>query len=170
MTDVTRRSVKEGIGFGLLAGIIFAVAEVIAAVAMGMPALEPFRMFASVLFGAGALEFGPGAALIAGAIIHLILAAIFGVIYGLINTRLPLEAHTNWGSQIVLGLVYGAALWLVTFQIIARIAYPWFLETNQLAQFLLHAIFFGLPLGLLYATGERRIAGAPARQPAPQPS
>lgn len=169
MSEVTRRSVKEGIGFGLLAGVIFAVVQIIAAVAMGMSALEPMRMFASVLFGAAALQFGPGAALIAGGIIHLVLAAIFGVVYGLINARLPLEAHTNAGTQVVLGLVYGAALWLVTYQIIARVAYPWFLDANQLAQFLLHAIFFGLPLGLLYAAGERRAVTVQARR-AEQPA
>ncbi len=167
MSEVTRRSVKTGIGFGLIAGIIFAVGEVVLALAMGMPALEPFRMFASVVFGAGALEFGPWAALIGGGIVHLVLAGLFGLIYGLINTRLPLEAHTNAGTQTVLGLVFGAAIWILNFQIIARVAYPWFLDLPQFMQFLLHAVLFGVPLGLLYAAAERRsvIAQGVRRQP-----
>jgi hypothetical protein len=152
----TRRSIVEGIGFGLVAGVLFAVAEVVASAAMGQPGFAPFQMFASVLFGAGAFEFGAGTAILAGGLIHLVLAGLFGLIYGLLNDRLPLGSHTSWGTQAGLGVAFGAALWLVNFQIIARALFPWFLEANQIVQLLLHAIFFGLPLGLMYAAAERR--------------
>jgi hypothetical protein len=128
----------------------------LASVAAGQSAMGPFRMAAGVFFGSGALQFGAGSALLAGALVGIVVSAVFGVIYGLINARLPLEAHTNTGTQAVLGLVFGAAVWLVMIQILARIAWPWFLEANQLLQFILHAVFFGLPLGLMYAASERR--------------
>jgi len=56
MSEATRRGVKEGIGFGIIAGIIFAVMEVIGATLMGDHPLMPFRMFASVGLGQAALE------------------------------------------------------------------------------------------------------------------
>jgi hypothetical protein len=168
----TKRSVKEGIGFGLIAGAIFIVAWMLASVAAGQSAMGPFRMSAGVLFGAGALDYGAGSALLAGALVGIVLSAIFGAIYGLINARLPLDAHTNTGTQAVLGLVYGAVVWLVMMQIIARIAWPWFLDMNQLLMFILHVAFFGLPLGLMYAASERRAllrpgVARPAAQPGP---
>ena len=165
--DDTKRSVKEGIGYGLIAGVIFAVVSMLASAAMGQPALSPFRMYASVIFGAGALEFTAGTALVAGGITHLLLSAVFGVIYGLIMAAFPLGTHTSFGSQSGFGLLFGAALWLVNFQIIARIGYPWFLDANQLLQLVLHAVFFGLPLGLMYAASERRALLRPRAAPEP---
>jgi hypothetical protein len=171
--DDTKRSIKEGIGFGLIAGAIFVVAWMLASVVSGQSAMGPFRMAASMVAGSGAMDFGAGSAFIVGGIVGLVLSAIFGVIYGLINARLPLDTHTNTGAQAVLGLVFGAAVWLLMIQIIARIAWPWFLEANQLLQFILHTVFFGLPLGLMYAAAERRTLLHPARRPqgaAPQPT
>ncbi len=152
----TKRSIGEGIGYGLIAGAIFAVVWMLGSVAMGQPALTPFRLSAGVFFGAGALEFGTWGAFLGGALVGLVVSAIFGAIYGLINARLPLESHVNMGTQTVLGLVFGAAVWVLMFQIIARAAWPWLLEPNQLGMFILHAVFFGLPLGLMFAAAERR--------------
>lgn len=161
MAEETRRGIKEGIGFGLIAGVIFAIVEVVAAGAMGDPPLMPLRMFASVILGQAALEtFSVATAVVVGGITHLVLSAIFGLIYGLINSRLSAETQTGWAWQSGLGLVFGAAIWLVNFQVIARLLYPWFLTTPQFLQMLMHAMFFGLPLGLMYAAAERRAHGA----------
>jgi hypothetical protein len=46
---------------------------------------------------------------------------------------------------------------VVTFQFIARGYYPWFQQqTPQFFQLLMHALFFGAPLGWLFAAAERR--------------
>jgi small-conductance mechanosensitive channel len=168
------RSIGEGIGFALIAGAIFTAVWIIAAAATGQSPLSPIRTIASVFFGASAFDFGAGTAILAAALVGVVLSAIFGAIYGLINARLPLEAHTNVGTQAVIGLVFGAALWLVMVQIIARFAFPSYLEeTNQLGQFLLHTLFFGLPLGLFYGSAERRAVmkpGRPTRREAAQPA
>jgi hypothetical protein len=158
MAEAARRAAKEGIGFGLIAGVIFALAEMVVAAIMGNSALMPFRMFASILLGAAAMETTPiGTAFIIGSLVHLALSAAYGLIYGLINARFSTETQTNWGRQAGLGLLFGAILWLVNFQIIARILYPWFLTTPQFLQLLLHALFFGLPLSLMYAGAERHV-------------
>lgn len=169
MSQSTRRGVKEGIGFGLIAGALFAVMEVIGAAMMGDPPLMPVRMFASTVLGEQALMETPAATAVPiGLIAHFALSAIFGLIYGTVNARFSTDTETSYGRQAGIGLVFGIALWFVNFQIIARAIYPWFLMAPPFLQAAMHAMFFGLPLALMYATGERHAqrVGRPARVPA----
>jgi hypothetical protein len=157
--STTKRSLYEGIGYGIVAGAIFAVIEVIGSAAMGMPALAPLRMFASILWGQEAMTATAiGSVVLVGALVHVVLSAIFGAIYGLIDSRFSDLTQRNYGRQAAYGLLFGAALWFVNFQIIARLAFPWFLDAPQFMQLMLHAVCFGLPLGLMYAASERHTA------------
>jgi hypothetical protein len=151
------RGIKEGISFGVIAGIIFAVMQVITAGGLGQTGLMPLRMFASVVMGSGAMTTTEVAAtVVVGVIVHLVLSAAFGAIYGMIDARIAERHRASWASQAVFGMVYGVVLWFVNFQIIARILYPWFLGTPQGLQMMLHALAFGLPVGLMFAATERR--------------
>lgn len=157
MVEATKRGAKEGIGFGLIAGIIFAMMEVAGAAMMGNPPLMPFRLFASVVLGQEAMQATPiGTAFLVGAIAHLVLSGALGLVYGLVNARFSTQTQTKWSRQVGLGLLFGAMIWLLHFQIIARFFYPWFLMTPQFLQMMMHAMFFGLPLSLMYAGAERR--------------
>ncbi|MDP2270452.1 MAG: hypothetical protein Q8N23_24285 [Archangium sp.] len=157
MSEAMKRGAKEGVGFGLIAGAIFVVMEVVGAAMMGQPALMPIRMFASTVLGQAALmESSAAAVLIVGTIVHFALSGVFGLIYGLINGRFSTSTETSFGRQAGLGLLFGAMLWLANFQLIARVLYPWFLDAPQFLQMAMHAMFFGLPLGLMYAAAERR--------------
>jgi hypothetical protein len=158
MSEPVRRSAKEGLAFGVLAGIVFAMAEAAAAGVMGESSIMPFRMFASVLLGGSALSTAPaGTVLAVGSIVHLGLSAAFGAVYGLISSRFSIYTLTHWGRQAGLGIAYGCALWLINFQVIARLIYPWFVSAQPFQQVLLHGLAFGLPLGLMYAAAERRV-------------
>jgi hypothetical protein len=159
MTEATRRAAKEGIGFGLIAGILFAVVEVGATAMMGDPPIMPLRMFASVVLGREAMEPATPAqtAVVVGSVAHLALSALFGLIYGVIITRLSPETQTRSGRQAIVGLLYGTGLYLINIQVVARVLYPWFLEMPQLPSLAAHAVLFGLPLGLLFARAERRV-------------
>ena len=167
MADRNRRSVGEGVTAGLIAGVMFAMMEIVSAVLMGNPALMPVRMFASVVLGMGAMEGPLGTALVVGTIAHLALSAVFGIIYGLFNARLSETTKTSFGRQAGVGILFGLAVWFVNFQVIARVLYPWFLKTPQILQAMMHGLFFGLPLALIYVASERRIhAPAPAARTA----
>ena len=157
MSEETKRGIREGIGFGLVAGLIFAIVQMIAAAEAGMSALVPLRMAGSVLMGSEALDQTQEGAVLAGIVVHAVLSAAFGFIYGIANAKGTRRTQTDWGRQVGLGLAYGAVLWLFNIQIIARGFYPWFLEPNQFAQLVMHALFFGLPLSLMYAGAERRV-------------
>lgn len=153
----TRGALASGAAFGVAAGVIFVIMEIIGAAMMGNPALMPVRMFASTLLGRDALMgTSLGAAVLVGLLMHFALSAVYGVIYGAIESRMSFEARKNWGRQSVVGLLFGVGLWFLNFQIIARLIYPWFLDAPQFLQLMLHALFFGLPLGLMFAARERR--------------
>lgn len=162
MSDVSR-STKEGLGFGLVAGVVFAIAQVVATVIDGEPATLAFRRIASVVVGLAAFELPTGTAIAFAMLGHLFLSAIYGLFYGAYNSALTLPTRRSLARQAVVGPLYGVMLWLVNFQVFARYRYPWLLEQPQLPQAFLHAVFFGLPLGLLYATAERRVV--PAQRP-----
>jgi hypothetical protein len=99
-----------------------------------------------------------GAVIFVGGIAHLALSAIFGGIYGLGDAQFSERTRRSYGSQVIYGLLFGAALWFVNFQIIARLAYPWFLDVPQVLAMVKHALFYGLPLGIAYAASERHAA------------
>lgn len=150
------RLIREGIQYGVAAGVLFAVVEAIAAAAMGQPALRPFRLFASVIVFRDALTWSGGLALVVGALVHLVLSALFGAIYGGVLAGLGRGARESAGAGAALGVIFGFALWLVNFQVIARVLYPWFLDAPQAMHAVLHAVFYGLPLGVLVGAAERR--------------
>lgn len=153
----TGRGLAQGMGYGLIAGLVFGTVEIIGSAAMGNPALMPVRTFASVLLGREAFSevVWIGWAVAVGLGVHFALSALFGLIYGAIESRMSREGRTSWGRQSAVGLLFGAAIWLVNFQIIARLFYPWFLEAPQFLQLALHAVTFGLPLALMFASAER---------------
>lgn len=166
MSDVSK-SIRDGAGAGLLAGILFAVAQLAATVMAGDPAVLTFRRTASVLLGPAALATTPTATAIAVAVVaHLYLSTIYGVCYGIYNSALTRTTRRTAGRQAVIGAIYSGLLYLVNFQVFARALYPWLLALPQAAQLVLHVAGFGVPLGLLYATAEHHAQpGGLARLP-----
>ena len=155
MRDDVRKAAIDGVGFGLVAGMIFALAQIAAAAYAGTPLL-PLRMSASVVMGRAALEATPlGIATLVGLGVHLALSALFGLAYGLLDGERPQEPARSWARQAGFGTLYGMVLWLIDFQIVGRFSHPWFLAVPQLGQAVMHAFFFGLPLALMYVQRAR---------------
>ncbi|WP_224240575.1 hypothetical protein [Hyalangium gracile] len=150
-------SAWNGLGFGLVAGVVFAIAECVASLAGGQGLLTPVRFAASVLLGSRALgEMPLGLILAAGLAVHMGLSAFFGLAYSLIDARISPELRPRVTHQVAVGMLFTIGVWVVTFQFVARGYYPWFLETAEFFQLAMHALFFGVPLGLLFAAAERR--------------
>lgn len=143
---------KKGAIGGLIAGILFAMAETIAAAAlMGLNAVSlPLRMIGGIALGRQAL--GPTYPLLnaalAGLAVHLALSMLFGAILGTFIGFAP-----TWGASSPLLLftasVYGLLLWFVNFYLIAPSAcWNWFGDqTNPAVQFVAHTFFYGTALG-----------------------
>ncbi|MFO7177381.1 MAG: hypothetical protein DIU78_001665 [Pseudomonadota bacterium] len=145
-----------GVGIGVVAGVLFLVAEIVIGAARASP-LSPFRFAASLSVGMPALVQMPsGAAVLLGGLTHLLLSSIYGFVFAWLNENASAGVQGAFGRQTALGALFGLVLWLVNFQMIARALFPWFLEVPPLAQALAHVFAFGLPLGALYAAATRR--------------
>jgi hypothetical protein len=140
-----------GASAGVLAGIGFAIVQVTGSAMMGEEALLPFKFSASILMGRSAVE---GASLVGillvGLIVLLALSALYGAVYGVLIDRTGPFWRGHWRGQTIAGPLFGTALWAVNYHLLAPLLYPWFLTTHDFVQWVLHAFFFGLPLGWLY--------------------
>jgi hypothetical protein len=58
--------------------------------------------------------------------------------------------------QLLIGGLFGIVIWLVNFQIVARVGYPWFLGTRPIVQLVLHVFAFGVPMAAFYTYLSRR--------------
>jgi len=165
-TPVTPRDMKWGLTqgaiAGIVAGLVFAAFEMMAsAFMMGAEAFfMPLRMIGAIVLGPEALDPGYSllAAGVAGVMVHMMLSIIYGVIFGEIATILRGPA-----AFIGAGGIFGLVLWLVNFYVIAPFAFPWFLDSNPLVQFIGHTFFFGMVLGYyLWKSHQRSGLEAPA--------
>lgn len=157
MSDVGR-SIKEGTGLGLIAGAVSGAAVVVTTLIGGDPPIAALRTIASLLLGPAALERTPApTAAVIGIVAHLYLSALFGLFYGVYNSALTMPTRRSLPREAIIGMLYGALLWLVNFHVFAPLRAPWFLVLPPVPMLVLHVVSYGLPLGLLYATAERHV-------------
>jgi uncharacterized membrane protein YagU involved in acid resistance len=164
----TRQLFQHGIVGGIIAGIVFVLAEMLINVALGKPFLGPLRLISSILLGtqATAPTYSLFGAVVVGLIVHLILAAIFGVIFVyLLAWTGQFSATTEW--LLLYGSVYGLALWVVNFHIIAPLLFPQFGQVNEFWNgFFIRTFFYGTVIGAYIAIvhSKEMIAGPPTER------
>ncbi|MBI4493405.1 MAG: hypothetical protein HY690_11510 [Chloroflexi bacterium] len=144
---------QHGILGGIIAGIVFAMFEmVVAAAMMGADAFfMPLRMIGAIVLGPQALDpsYSLATAAVVGAATHMMLSAVFGVILGVLVAAIPGMAGSTV-RLIALASAFGLLLWLVNFYVIAPVAgWVWFPNaTNPVVQLVAHTFFFGTVLGI----------------------
>ncbi len=163
MSSATHLSSRSGVGTwvvggvvaGLIAGVVFLVFEMVVAGVMGPSAFGPARMIGAIGLGEGALppqpSIGLGTVLPVALIIHFINSAVYGAIFGVIVGLIG-ALRSSRAALVGAATVFGFALWIVNFYVIAPVAFPWFGMANPVVQFLAHTFFFGTILGLLLAS------------------
>jgi hypothetical protein len=142
---------------GVAAGLIFIGFEMVAtAFLMGSAtALMPLRMIGAITLGQALLDpnYSPFVAGITGLAVHLLLSVAFAVLFAEGVSRIERategELMATSGQRALAGTVFGTALWLVNFYVIAPLAgWTWFAgNVHHIVAFLGHAFFFGCPLG-----------------------
>ena len=169
-TTLSKQRIATGtwVGYGLIgglvAGIVFAMFEMIMAVVRdGSEAFfMPLRMIGAIGLGASALD--PTTALVsaggAGLVIHMMLSMMYGVIVAGVLAFVPPLSRTT-ASVLIVSSLAGFGLWVLNFFILARIfGWTWFPDTQNVAiQFVAHTFMFGTVLGLVLD----RFAFRPAR-------
>jgi PhnB protein len=154
---------KLGAGPGFIAGAIFAIMLSVLAAMHGESPLKPLYMFASLVLGSGAMQTGSVPAAVLGTVVTMILSTLYGIIFMGLNRPLLRDRGPNWPLQALLGAVFGAALWLINFQLFSRLLFPWLAQMPQLVLFVAHTLFFGVPLGFFCAERHsKQLQGEPA--------
>jgi hypothetical protein len=164
------RLLRTGAAAGVLAGIVFVIMLVVSAAMNEQNPFAPLGMFASLLLGRQAFTAPSSDALLVGTLVTVFLSTLYGTVFAFLNLRLSESRRIDWGFQAVLGGAYGAVLWLVNFQGFSRLLFPWLADAPQLVLLVSHVLFFGLPLGLLYAIFERSLSEDDSGSDTSQPS
>ena len=158
------RALKHGAVGGVIAGIVFPMFEMAMAAIQGDSPFGPLRMIGGIALGEQALDpsfsiLVAGAAAIA---VHMVLSIVYGAVFGAAAAFVPAIVRSA-GIAALAGAALGTALWLVNFYVVAPIfGWAWFPQmTDPLVQFVAHAGFFGVPLGL-YVAWALRPRTAPA--------
>jgi uncharacterized membrane protein YagU involved in acid resistance len=120
----------------------------------GGPAVMPLRMISTVVLGDAAMGKGTTSPAL-GAIVHIVLSAAFGVAFALLVPWL----RTN-GTVALVGTAYGLLLYLVNFQVLARLLFTTFKMANQPFEVVVHVVFGTLLSLAFFGSGVRR--GEPA--------
>ena len=100
-----------------------------------------------------------------GIAVHMVLSMIYGAVFGAAASSVGFLRDNRW---VLIGVasVFGIALWIVNFYVVAPILFPWFGMANPVVQFLAHTFFFGTALGLVLAAraqpGEEGESGRPS--------
>lgn len=154
-------SPAHGLLYGIAAGGVFALAELVASAVSGgtLQAAGPFRLAASVVLGQRAVAGQVPAAtvVLVGLAVHLGITAFWGLLYSYLDSLMTPDVRPSSAFQSASGMLFGLLVWLIDFQFVARGYFPWFIEgLPQFFQAVMHAVFFGLPLGLIFSAAERR--------------
>ncbi len=145
--------IRAGLVGGVIAGITFAMFEMIMAVVLGGAAafFMPLRMIGAIAVGMSALD--PTSSLLtaggAGLVIHMALSMTYGVAVAAVLAYVPTLSRST-ASTVAVASLAGFGLWIVNFFVLAGIfGWTWFPDTQNIAvQFVAHTVMFGSVLGL----------------------
>jgi hypothetical protein len=133
---------------GLVAGQVFIIVNMFAAQSAGKPPLAPFLAISTLFRFSEMPIMQPMSAVPAevaiGINVHLFLSALFGIGFALISPLL----RSSW-MLVAGGLAYGLALYLINFQVIGRLFFPWFVDPrgpSKILELIVHPLAYGLVL------------------------
>lgn len=138
---------------GLLAGIAFLAINMWFAASIGQDAAAPLHTIATIVEGPPPADAVQGV----GVVVHVVLSALFGLIFAAL--LLPLRRRSA-GWLAWAGLLFGGAVYLVDFQVLAR-SVAWFSAfqaTNQPLELAAHLVFGSVLAALLVLAKPRTMS------------
>ena len=156
-------SVARGATAGLVAGTVFAAAEMAASSLGGYGPSFAARMAASIWLGPHAFTESIGTVFLIGAVLHYAIAMGWGIAGSVLYewAEWPTRNDLGVAHSVSLGALFGMVVWVADMAVVAGNFLPWIWRAHQPSQFLLHALFFGVPLGVTVAA-LYRLAPQPA--------
>jgi hypothetical protein len=135
---------------GVAGGVAMAVVAALLSASMGQDIWHEPKRIAVIVYGPAALaasgfDLGP---VLVGTLIHLLVSAVLGAIFGIV-TRRWLHLTSDFGTPMMAGLVYGLLIWLVAYFAVLPLLNPALLEVYPPA-FIIQHVAYGVVLGLVY--------------------
>lgn len=139
-THRSTTSIQQGVLYGVLGGLAGGVVFGVMMQALGMMGMV------AMLAGSESLAVGW--------VVHLVISAVFGVVYGAVVA----PRITGWGAGLGTGVVYGALLWVIGPLLLMpfKMGMPVFTIDAMALQSLLGHLVFGLVLGAVVVALARR--------------
>lgn len=141
--DALLSRVVRGVVGGEVAGAAFALVTVWFTTSLDMGRDMALLMMSTVASGQNSIEDGT-ASVAMGVGVHLLLSALFGVIFSLAVPRM----RTN-GTLLLSAGVYGLIVYLVNFRLLSPSFFPAFQDANQPFEVLVHLVY-GQVLALIF--------------------
>lgn len=141
---------------GIIAGLVFMMLEMgLVWLALGDSPWGPPHMIAAIALGKDVLP-PPGTwapfdmkIMVTAMMIHLPLSIVLGMMGGILFRGVASP------RAMMIGAAFGAAIYVVSFYLIAPIAFPWFVMARNWVGLISH-VMFGLVLGAVYAALRER--------------
>ncbi len=150
--------VARGSVAGLFGGLFFILANMLFANAHGKPPVAPFLSISTIFFRTDKPMMTPEA-VVTGLVLHVFLSMVFGVVFAVV----VLPFLRNNLALLIGGLVYGLALYLVNFQVLGRLFFPFFVSPmgpNQGFELWIHPVAYGLLLVPFFLGAGGRVRSA----------
>ena len=130
-----------GLG-GALAGLGGGLAMIIVAAMLSVAIdndiwRQPREIAQLVLGSAAQTGWGP---VVLGTLLHFLTAALAGAAFSILSRRL-LHLPSDYGAQVLAGLIYGLALWFVAYFIILPFTNPALLDTYAPSFVIQHLVY-----------------------------
>jgi hypothetical protein len=128
----------DGLLNGVAAGVVMAIYLMISGVLTG----------ASLAATLSAFDLGQGVSPVRGAVIHVAVAAIYGMVFSLIGRLIERSRPIGRGGTLIMGVTYSLGLWLIT-QLAFAASIPVALSSLPAVHLAVAHALFGLTLGWL---------------------
>jgi hypothetical protein len=138
---------REGVGAGLIGGIVVAVWALLMSPILGTHPLHETRLAAASLLGDAALRSGNAPlALLVGGTCHLAVSIAWGMVFAFVCHRLPPIA------TLAAGAVFGVGVWLAMHRgLLPMLGLEWIIAGFSTARAITEHVVYGMgvALGLL---------------------
>lgn len=137
-------------GVGIGAGAALLAVMCLHSAARGESAFTPFSLTASLVLGEAASHSDAPSTLLVGILIGTMAAMVDGFVFARLMFQLPESVSRAWAPRLLVGMAFGAIVYLFAFQVVGRLAFPWMLHADQPGWFAGHALVFGPLLAVMH--------------------
>ena len=133
---------------GLIGGAAMMIVGALLASSVGNDIWLEALQIATMIYGPAALtDLGIGP-IIVGTLLHLLISALFGAIFGIVSRRW-LRLPSDYGMPVLIGMSYGIMIWLVAYFVVLPLVNPAMLTTYA-PSFIIQNLVYGIVTGLVY--------------------